>query len=241
MKLATLNLEGTKHLPDQLTWIEREKPDVLCVQECFRVSLPEFAKLGYFAQQFVPLLHISQENPFRAQTLGDWGIAVLSRWPIRLIEVKAYRGQLGQLSELVEPNSPLRAVLVVEVENEEQIFRVAVVHHTRTPDGDITPEQRRDTLALLKILEPYPSLILCGDFNAARGKEAWSMLEAKYRDNVPPEVKSTIDGTLHYAGDLQLVVDGIFSTPDYRVENVRVHTGVSDHCGLTAEILSHQD
>lgn len=235
MKLATLNLEGTKHLPDQLAWLAREKPDVVCLQECFRVSLPEFAKLGYRAE-YVPLLNVERENRYRVQLLGEWGLAILTRVPVKSSQVFTYRGQPGQLPILTDPNSPNRAALVLEVEIDGEKYTIATAHHTWTSDGETSPEQRRDTVRLLDALKPFPSLILCGDFNAPRGKEAWSMLATQYRDNVPPEVTTTIDGAKHYAGNLQLVVDGIFSTSDYRVENVRVQAGVSDHCALSADV-----
>lgn len=235
MKLATLNLEGTKHLPDQLAWLRREQPDVFCVQECFRSSLSDFASLGY-RSHYVPCAQVLQENRYSVQPLGDWGVSIFSRVLLQSVKAIAYKGKLDVIPEFTAPNSGNRVVLIAELENEGRTFRVATTHHTWTPGGEATPEQWRDTVALLQALSLFPSLILCGDFNAPRGGEIWAMIANRYRDNLPPEVKTTIDAARHYASGLQLVVDGLFSTPDYQVDNVRVHTGVSDHCAISAEI-----
>lgn len=53
----------------------------------------------------------------------------------------------------------------------------------------------------------------------------------------PPEITTTIDSATHYSGKkLELVVDNIFTTPEYRVNNIRVITGVSDHCAVSGEV-----
>jgi endonuclease/exonuclease/phosphatase family metal-dependent hydrolase len=88
---------------------------------------------------------------------------------------------------------------------------------------------------LLELLDDR-SLVLCGDFNAPRGKEIFSRLAAHWTDHVPLAHTTSLDPVLHRAGALQLMVDGIFSTPDYDVSGVRLHQGVSDHCAITARI-----
>jgi endonuclease/exonuclease/phosphatase family metal-dependent hydrolase len=82
------------------------------------------------------------------------------------------------------------------------------------------------------------SIILCGDFNAPRGREIFSRLAKRWHDNVPLHYVTSIDPKLHRAGPLQLMVDGVFSTTDYRVRNVVLHQGVSDHCAITADIAA---
>ena len=37
-------------------------------------------------------------------------------------------------------------------------------------------------------------------------------------------------------GGFQHMVDGVFSTDDYRVTKVVLHEGISDHCALSADI-----
>jgi hypothetical protein len=51
---------------------------------------------------------------------------------------------------------------------------------------------------------------------------------------------TSIDPKLHRAGALQLMVDGLFTTPGYEASDVMLHTGVSDHCAITARIAPSQ-
>ena len=79
------------------------------------------------------------------------------------------------------------------------------------------------------------SLVLAGDFNIPRGNANYQKMVARYHDNVPPGVVTTIDWDLHKAkGEgkpkIEVVVDYIWSTPSYLVKDVRVVSGVSDHC-----------
>lgn len=78
--------------------------------------------------------------------------------------------------------------------------------------------------------------VLVGDFNAPRGGPIFDRLAAVYTDWIPHEVRTTIDPVLHRAGDLQIVVDGLFSTSSYRASGVEVLCGVSDHCAISARI-----
>lgn len=87
-------------------------------------------------------------------------------------------------------------------------------------------------LALLDLT----NIIFCGDFNAPRGRQIWSILSSKLKDNVPNEITTTIDGNIHRAGNLQLVVDGLFTSSNYKVCDVQVISGVSDHCAIVAGI-----
>lgn len=117
-----------------------------------------------------------------------------------------------------------------------ETFIIANTHGVWTQDGRVTPYQLRAIDRLLAGLGTIPKLILCGDFNAPRGRQAWARIGQVYADNIPSEVTTTIDGGLHRAGYLLHVVDGIFSTPHYTVKDVRIISGLSDHCAIVAEI-----
>ncbi len=74
------------------------------------------------------------------------------------------------------------------------------------------------------------------------------MIAAKYKDNIPAEYVWSLDMGLHRAanGGLQegaaaqglpgLMVDGLFSTPEYTISDVRMHDGISDHCAIVAQV-----
>lgn len=55
-------------------------------------------------------------------------------------------------------------------------------------------------------------------------------------DHLPRNVTTTLDDRFHYAGSLDLVVDTIFSTKEYRAADVQVLEGYSDHKGILAFI-----
>lgn len=79
--------------------------------------------------------------------------------------------------------------------------------------------------------------MLAGDFNAPRGGESFSAIAARYRDNIPPNYQTSIYAPLHRSGqDLELMVDGLFTTPGYRAENVELTSGMSDHYAIVADI-----
>ncbi|MDQ5951411.1 MAG: hypothetical protein QG639_692, partial [Patescibacteria group bacterium] len=124
--------------------------------------------------------------------------------------------------------------IVATVSEGGEEYRIATTHFTWSPAGNTTDAQREDFARLKAILLQYKDLVLCGDFNAPRGREMFSSFESLYKDNVPKEVTTTIDKDLHYAGDknLQLVVDSIFTTPHYQVSEVKMLSGVSDHLGI---------
>ena len=58
----------------------------------------------------------------------------------------------------------------------------------------------------------------------------------RFKDNIPLRYTTSIDPNLHRAGALELMVDGLFSTPGYVVSDVALHSGVSDHCAITCAI-----
>jgi len=104
--------------------------------------------------------------------------------------------------------------------------------------------QREAMAAMLGILAAQgeeDDLLLCGDFNTSRHSappddELWNMMATQLHDNIPVEVNTSIDSTVHRAGKngldfekLRILVDGIFSTPGYIVSGVELISGVSDH------------
>ena len=121
-------------------------------------------------------------------------------------------------------------------------FTVCTTHFTWSEEGKATEEQRADMRALLALLEAKKEFVLCGDFNAPRGGEIFEMLSSRYTDNVPPQYKTSIDVNIHRAGRQRpheladKMVDGLFTTPEYRCTSVELVNGVSDHMAVVAEI-----
>jgi endonuclease/exonuclease/phosphatase family metal-dependent hydrolase len=173
---------------------------------------------------------------------SQFGITVFSRLPIKEHGERMYvRINNDGIPESRSDNPTFsnthnRMVLWCNVEKDGITYRIATTHFTWTPDGSPSDAQRRDLSAMLDKLKNFGEFVLCGDFNAPRGGEIFSAIAAKYKDNIPPKYTTSIDGNLHRAGHIPLMVDGIFSTPAYRISNVVLHNGVSDHCAITADV-----
>ena len=236
MKLVSINIEAAKHLDLVRGFLELENPDVICMQEVFEEDAKFFAKHFDLDYRYVGM---TKKHDTRNSTgLGIWGLAILSRYKILSDHTDFYVGSedLLETYDHTDKGGVRKALLCVEVEEDDRKWRFANTHFTWTPNGQPTEDQRVHLEKLLEFLEKYPDIILCGDFNAPRGGEVWSKLALVYKDNIPDTVKTTVDKNNHIAGDLQLVVDGLFTTPEYGVSNVEVLDGLSDHCAIVAEI-----
>lgn len=234
IKLITLNIEGDKHIHRFLPVLKQHKADVICFQELFEIDCSWIAaELGMTQFKYVPTVKIEHENKYGIAPKGNWGIALMTKLPVSAWNIDYY-SDFNELKTFNEPNDNVRSVLFANLGDGEKEYRIATTHFTWSPGGKTTDLQRQDFARLKTILSQYQDLVICGDFNAPRGQEMFSLFEELFTDNVPKEITTTIDPTLHYAGhkNLQFVVDTIFSTPQYRVSNVQIVSGVSDHMGV---------
>ncbi|PIR59657.1 MAG: hypothetical protein COU68_04465 [Candidatus Pacebacteria bacterium CG10_big_fil_rev_8_21_14_0_10_45_6] len=235
VRLVTLNIEGHKHLDHFLPVVKTLEPDVVCLQEVFATDLPQIeAALGMHAV-FAPLSDIQEVNKYKIHPLGHWGIVQLTALPTRDKQVHQYGGG-DSLPVFHEPNDSQRMFLSQEFEKNGVWHTIATTHFTWSKGGEISQLQREDFARLAAIIKNYDELVLCGDFNAPRGRELFDLFKSILTDHLPLEYTTTIDPELHYGGDLQLAVDTIFTTPGLTVENVQTISGVSDHMGVVGEI-----
>jgi endonuclease/exonuclease/phosphatase family metal-dependent hydrolase len=91
---------------------------------------------------------------------------------------------------------------------------------------------------LLQHTDTLPDMVLCGDFNAPRGKAVWGMLAKEFMDNIPSDETTTLDLVLHRAAPLHYVVDGMFTKGRFSARDVSVISGASDHKLITALITA---
>lgn len=238
-RILSLNIEGDKHFDTVIPYLQEVKPDIICLQEVFAADVERFVAATGYQATYAPLVSYNQPNRYDISPRGKWGVLTLTPVaPINSAKVY-YHGQADRIPEFVDgqPNSANRAFVWVEVELPgHPSLQVVNTHFTWSPNGEANDEQRLDLAEMLSQLENYDEFILCGDFNAPRGKEIFAQLASRYTDNLPPEVTTTIDGQFHYAGQLEIVVDGFFTTPRYQVESLQVRAGLSDHQGLLAQV-----
>jgi len=232
LKLITLNIEKDKHYDRVLPFLAEQKPDVICLQEVFKDDLLVFEKALGMKSAFAPMKLLQTD-----QGSKEFGIATLSKYPIEA-KFEYYVGTQGSLPEAL-PGTPTQTnhvALIAEIAPGDQTYRIINTHFTWTPDGQADGRQRAHLENLFGVLEKVDSFVLVGDFNAPRGREIFNKIAARYKDNVPASVTTTLDKIYHRAGDLQLVVDGIFSTAEYRVEAVKLYNGLSDHMALSCRL-----
>lgn len=238
LKLISLNIEKDRHLDRIVLFLLEQMPDVFCVQEIYESSIQAIAEaLPDSTHVYVPMTRRPKEDPPQMQ-----GVAIFSRPPIKKTQnVRYYAGAPENVpdSDDNDPstyNASNRPLVICDIEKDGTVFRVCTTHFTWTSDGEPTDEQRRDMKALLTLLDSAGELVLAGDFNVPRGGELFGVLARHYKDNVPPHYTTSIDGDLHRRGQLNRMVDGIFSTPAYTVSDVEMVSGVSDHKALVATV-----
>jgi endonuclease/exonuclease/phosphatase family metal-dependent hydrolase len=235
--LVCLNIERSRHLARFIPFLAERKPDVVCLQELDEGDIPRImAEVGLGHCHFAPMARLSADTrPF--------GIAILTRTPPESAETLPYAGG-GSGTEVFDRRdaetrvATCRYVLAcVKIDIGDTRFTIATTHFPWTPEGDARPFQFDAAEALIRTLGTAP-VILAGDFNAPRGGPVFARLSAIWQDCIPPDITSSLDPELHRAGPLDLMVDGLFATPDYRIDDVQFHTGVSDHRAITARIAS---
>jgi endonuclease/exonuclease/phosphatase family metal-dependent hydrolase len=237
LALASINIERSKHLSRVATFLRAHAPDVLCLQELVPDDLPMFREgFGYEHQLYIPMCRYLEQDRLRPT-----GIGILSRHAFTSTENIFYAGLgsgldiVDRTSEETKVRTSRYSVGMVGIALGGDIFTIGTTHFPWTDDARTADFQRTACDALLRLLKDR-RLVLCGDFNAPRGREIFGRLAAQWTDHIPPTYMTSIDPVLHRAGPLQLMVDGVFSTQDYSVSEVRLHPGVSDHCAITAVI-----
>ncbi len=235
LRLAQLNIEGSKHLDLILPFLKDEQVEVLCVQEIFKGDIERFEKELHMTCVFGSMS--LQDDDIR-------GVAIMSTHPIHPHSDERYGGapdgpipvsyERGTIES--KYNTQRFTLLMCDIEKDGQTLRVGTTHFPVTKHAEVTDFQRTDMRALLSLLEGKSEFMLCGDFNTLRGGEIFSMLSERYIDNIPSEYTSTLDPVLHRAGPLEYVVDGYFSTHGLRVKSVTRYSGVSDHCALIGDV-----
>ena len=233
IKLLTLNIEGDRHLSRIHAAIAAHLPDIACLQEVFEADCPYLASMGYDVRYAVS----ARVPGVGGRSERNWGIAVLSRVPVRRQTITYYADD-PRIQVIQVPNDARRVLVVTELEHLGQPYRIATTHFTWSPDGHINDQQKADFSRLEQVLSRCSDYVLCGDFNAPRGGEMFARFTDRLNlcDHLPASVTTTLDARFHRAGALELVVDTIFSTKEYRVTDVQVIEGISDHKGILAVV-----
>ena len=237
-RLASLNVERSRHLDRFIPFLRALRPDVVCLQELVRRDIDSI-KSGtgldhvHFAQMAI--------HPVDGQAFG---VGILAREPFEAADTIVYAGggDGAQLFDRATEESKVATcrylVARVRLGGAGRGITVGTTHFPWTADGTARGFQAEAVERLVGLLDG--PLVLAGDFNAPRGGPVFERLAHVWRDCIPAGAVTSIDPVLHRAGPLQLMVDGLFVTPEYGADDVAMHTGLSDHQGITAEITRMQ-
>lgn len=236
LSFLSLNIEADLHISAIEKYLSSQKPDIVALQEVYKVHAESFAKKFGYECVFAPHVNFNvQEGIFKLP--GEWGICILSKPKILQSKI-SYYGEKGTeipthfLDTLKHP----RALLSIEVEEGGKQYTFATTHFTWAMPDDADRAQAKDLSQFLPLLTGLNSFVLSGDFNAPRRTQLYQKLSTEYISWIPLSVDSTLDPILFRRPGLNLVVDHLFSTPDYQITNVEVLTGLSDHCALYAVV-----
>lgn len=237
LKLISLNIEGNFHLDKVIPFLVQESPDVICLQEVFKTNLSLLENKLSMRAHFYPMADVDKPHPLNFPQLGKIGLAILTHLPSSPPKHQHYKKSRSQLPFIgYQSDLENRLVLWTTLKKDRQNFTIATTHFTWAMPNDADKNQAPSLKKLLKILKTIPEFILCGDFNAPRGQKTFDCLATHYQDNIPLHITTTIDPQLHRKKNLKLVVDGLFTTPHYSTKNVKIQSGLSDHCAIIANI-----
>jgi len=241
MKLVSINIEGDKHLDKVRDFLFNQLPDVVCLSEVFEEDAKE---LGYSLGLMCVFAHQSYRPSFfgRGNCLKTFGIALLAK-QIANHQIKYLSGDSNTIPRFEKSIDLTRfsnrgsvPVISAHVIKGNKDYHIINTHLTVTKEGSSTNYQNEQAQNLLAYLDSFLDIVLCGDFNAPRGGEVFSLFAAKYKDNIPVKYLTSLDQSLHRIPGLRFVVDCLFSTKKYKITDVILKDGVSDHMAVVANI-----
>ncbi len=239
-KLITLNVQEDHHTEMILPFLKKEDADIVCLQEFRAAQEQRFQKELQMYSTFQPVIYTREADHRIAEP--SWGNAIFSKTPIKKAGYFQYSNPTKPTdTDLDTPKlydegfQMLRKLVFAEVTIQDTPIEVITTHFTWTFDGETSPLQITHLNTMLEFLKTKKEFILCGDFNAPRGKDIHTKLVSLYKASLPPEVTSTLDPKLHHAAPLEFVVDEVFSTPQFTLKTVKVVEGVSDHKAIVTE------
>ncbi|MBN1299504.1 MAG: endonuclease/exonuclease/phosphatase family protein [Actinobacteria bacterium] len=212
------NIDGYQDLESIARVIEKEKADIVCLNEVSRGWV-----INGSADVYLWLADRLEMNYHLFMPASDliWGNAILSKYPINLIK----SGFLPRL------DAPLRRSFIYANVNtgDAQIENINVLStHLHHIAGDSVKRQAQ-VKALLEQWEGFGRTAICGDFNATTGDKEIEMLhDAGLIDSAVSLGKQNELTWVHYEPYGR--IDYIWVTPDIEISDYNVaYSTASDH------------
>lgn len=226
LSIASLNIHQFLHREETLRALRASDADVICMQEVPESAVFELERELGGTAVFVPM----GDFPEVGEAVG---IGMFIRRGV-FLQSDFYRYHESAATQPLSFSDCDRILQYAVIEKEGISYRVGHTHFVWTPNGESDERQLAAMDRLLKSTDVFSDMVLCGDFNAPRGKGVWEMLAKEFTDNIPAHETTTLDQVLHRAAPLHHVVDGMFTKGRYAARDVRVISGASDHKLITA-------
>lgn len=242
IKLLSLNVEKNYHTELVDAFISAHQPDIWCAQEMCEHEFQNYCSTYGYQGAFAPTCIVPPEYGRGVQCVQ--GNAILSRFPIGAHETFIFRKADAELPtlNLTAKGSHITTshwlALLATIDIAGTAYHIGNVHFTWSRYSLSNAAQRHDMKLLIEKLQTFPDMLVAGDFNAARGRKTFALMADAFTDHIPLKYTSSIDPQFHKSGKaLPYMVDGLFSTPQYSVNHVRLVNGLSDHLAVVAEVI----
>ena len=240
MKLLQLNIWEGKLLKEVLAFIDKEKPDILCLQEVYSctgdIPFPDtmFNSLELIQQQ-IGYDHVFFSPVFTAvysEVLASFGIAIISRFPLENKQTIFTNGVFDPNLTAKSYTANTRILQTCKVSIGDKSLSLANHHGHRELDplgNEISIEKMKFVKAKLQEL-PLP-LVFSGDLNITSESPAMRVFDGFLKDLT---AEHNIKSTLSQLGKAKNVAcDHILVSDDIQVTDFNVSEKlISDHKAL---------
>lgn len=248
-KFICLNLWfGGKLFDSVIEFLNKEKPDVLALQEVYNGKEPGYPKNYRTMEEFSKVFNYEYFDfapafiDHRDGLVIEQGNAVFSRFPILNSEAVFYDipfdGEFSEEKVNKDFSKTPRNLQHVELDADGKSMNIFNTQGVWGFDGEDNPRR----LAMSKIIkEKYSgkeNVILCGDFNTLDQTKSMRAFETDLKNVFKEELKRTFNmrHKPENSGFATSVVDMVYASPN--IEVVSHHTvddDVSDHVPLICE------
>ena len=243
VKLIQLNIWQGRLLPQILTFLQREQPDFLCLQEVYSSSLNTplldfFCGLEHMQRAF-PEYYSNFSPSYELDVLGQkvgFGNAIVSKFPLADRQSVFISGEFRSYANLdgYIVNTRTLQQATVQLANDKSL--TLINHHgfwDKNPLGNDESVEKFQRVAdeIAKVTGP---IIFAGDMNLKPESPALQPLQEQLIDLTKTnDVRSTLS---QFGKVSDVACDHIFVSGDVRIKNFVVSDAlVSDHQALVLE------
>jgi len=240
MKLIQLNIWGGRLERQVAGFLEKEQPDIACLQEAISIkgNGAIFVGLETLAELWKKPTHVFHTPMFSFKfmnRIARFGNAIVSTWPFAYKESVYVNLEHKENFDFDEHDYNVRNFQHVKFDIDGKALHVLNHHGHHIPshkDGDeSTMRQMKELVQYIKKLEG--AVILTGDFNLAPHSKSLEQLN-KMLSNL--SVKANLDTTRNQLTYKKEVCDYIFVNDQVKVKSFEASDElVSDHKALILE------